>query len=464
MPVSPLTEQLARYIAAAAGRPLSPRVAEKARLHILDTLAAMLSGSRLDAGRLALAFAAKLGGAPEATLIGGKALVPAMHAALANGMSGHADETDDSHLAGRFHPGCGIVPAALAVAERQGATGQALLRAVVLGYDVGARLNLALGLANPATSRHSTHTLGITFGATAAAASLLRLSPAQIGHAMSYAAQQASGIPFWNRDSHHVEKAFDFGGMGARNGVFSALAVAEGFSAVDDPFAGTHNVFTAFGERPAQALLVDGLGERFEIEAASIKKWCVGSPIQAVLDALTALLEGVDLDPARVDAGALAQAPTRVARIDITMPDDRIHIVDDRDMPDVCVQHLAALLLIDRGLTFVTCHDVARMHDPAVLALRQCIRLIPSAELTAAIPARQAIVEIVTTAGQTLRHHARTVRGTPDNPMTSAEVEAKARDLIVPIIGDTRADELIASVRRLDTLPSVLELRPLLQA
>ena len=104
------------------------------------------------------------------------------------------------------------------------------------------------------------------------------------------------------------------------------------------------------------------------------------------------------------------------------------------------------------------------MHDPAVLALRQCIRLIPSAELTAAIPARQAIVEIVTTAGQTLRHHARTVRGTPDNPMTSDEVEAKARDLIVPIIGDTRADELIASVRRLDTLPSVLELRPLLQA
>ncbi|WP_446916816.1 MmgE/PrpD family protein, partial [Klebsiella pneumoniae] len=78
------------------------------------------------------------------------------HAALANGMMGHADETDDSHLGGRFHPGCGIVPAALAVAEREGRSGTDFLRAVALGYDIGARVTMALGYARPNTARHST--------------------------------------------------------------------------------------------------------------------------------------------------------------------------------------------------------------------------------------------------------------------------------------------------------------------
>ena len=446
------TEQLAAYIAAAGATELPAAVTEKTRLHTLDTLAAMLSGSRLDAGRLAVAFAAKLGGAPEATLIGAHTPVPALHAALANGMSGHADETDDSHLVGRFHPGCGIVPAALAVAERQNASGAALLRAITLGYDIGTRINLALGFSSPAKARHSTHTLGVTFGATAAAASLLQLSPRQVRYALSYAAQQASGIPFWQRDPHHVEKAFDFGGMGARNGVFSALAVAEGFTAVDDPFTGPHNMFTAFGEAAVPARLIEGLGQRFEIDAAAIKKWCVGSPIQSVLDALAALLS----------EGAIHA--TDIERVDITMPDDRIHIVDNRDMPDVCVQHLAALMLLDRGLTFASCHDAARMRDPAVLAVRDKTRLHPSAGLTVANPARQAIVEIVTTSGKTLRHHAKAVRGTPENPMTRVEVEAKARDLVTPIIGAARADQLIAAVAGLDALPSVRILQPLLQA
>ena len=449
--VSDVTARLAAYIAVAADTPLPDAVAAKTRLHTLDTLAAMLSGSRLEAGRLACRLAAKLGGVPEATLIGTPYVVSALDAALANGMSGHADETDDSHLAGRFHPGCAIVPAALAIAERQGASGARLVRAVALGYDVGARLNLSLGYRRPDTTLHSTHSLGATFGATAACAALLALTPEQVRWALSYAAQQASGIPFWNRDSRHVEKAFDFGGMGARNGVLSALVVSEGFSAVDDPFAGAHSVFTAFAENAQPSRLIEGLGERFEIEAAAIKTWCVGSPIQAVLDAVAAL------------QGASPVRASEIASIAITLPDDRIHIVDDRDMPDVCVQHLAALAIVDGTLTFESCHDAARMRDPAVLDVRRKIQLVPSPELTTAKPARQAIVEIMTANGETLRHHARAVRGTPENPMTPAEVEAKALDLVTPVIGAEKAARLVECVRRLDGLPSVLELRAVLR-
>jgi 2-methylcitrate dehydratase PrpD len=450
--ISRESQLLSEYIAAAGSRELPAAVIAKTKHHLLDTLAAILSGSQLRAGRLAAAYVQRLGGAQEATLVGTSLLLPAESAAMANGMAGHADETDDSHLAGRFHPGCGIVPAAFAVAEQQDRGGADLIRAVALGYDVGARLTMSLGYTSPNTATHSTHSLGTAFGAAAAAAALLRFDPVRVRHVLSYAAQQASGCPYWHRDSEHVEKAFDFGGMGARNGVAGAMMVAAGMSGVDDAFGGMGNFFFAFGQKPEPAVLTRALGSRFEIMEASIKKWCVGSPIQAVLDATTALVaeHGIGAEDAR--------------RIRITMPHDRMHIVDNREIVDICVQHLAALALLDGTVGFAAAHDEERMNDAAVRAVRGRIALIPSPELTAAVPARQAIVEIELADGRTVRHHAKAVRGTPDNPMTTAEIEEKAIDLVAPIIGRERANGLVEAVRRLDTIGSVRELRPFLRA
>lgn len=451
-PISPITMRLAGHIAGALDRPLDAAVAEKTRMHLLDTLVAILSGSRLKAGRLAVGYVETLGGRPDAMVIGTSLLTAPVHAALANGMAGHADETDDSHLGGRFHPGCGIVPAALAIAEATGASGNDLLKAVALGYDMGARFCLAMGYSGAYTALHSTHSLGPAFGAACAAAALLRLDARQVRHCLSYAVQQASGVPFWQRDEEHVEKAFDFGGMGARNGVYAATMVAAGFSAVEDPLSGKHNLFTAFAEAAAPERLTEALGERHEILNASIKKWCVGSPIQAALDSLTALMaeHGLKADD--------------VARLIAHMPDDRLHVVDDRKMPDVCLQHLLAITLIDGGLGFAAAHDYARMSDPAVLALRRRIQAVPSAELSAAVPARQAIIEIETTRGQRLVHRTRAVRGTPDNPMSRAEVAAKAKDLAMPVIGEARAGRLIDVIWDIERVDDVRALRPLLQA
>jgi 2-methylcitrate dehydratase PrpD len=268
-------------------------------------------------------------------------------------------------------------------------------------------------------------------------------------HLLSYAAQQASGIPFWNRDPHHVEKAFDFAAMPARNGTLGALMVASGFTGVDDPFTGQHNLFAAFAEKPDRAALVADLGGRFEIMRASIKKWCVGSPIQAVLDAIVAI------------TGGAPQSPDAIEAITITMPDDRIHIVNDRAMPDVCVQHMAAVVLLDGGASFAAAHDVARMQDAAVRAMRAKMTLAPSAELTVATPARQAIVEIRFADGTQRRHHAVAVRGTPENPMPEPEVEAKVLDLCAPLLGDIRAASMIEAVRTIEGRRA-RELRPLL--
>src|SRR4029078_8086469 len=149
-------------------------------------------------------------------------------------MAAHGDETDDSHLRGRFHPGCGIVPAALATAEHAGRSGNELLRAVALGYDIGARVIFALGFSKLYTDRHSTHSVATNFGATAAASAVLRLQPRHVRYALSSASQRAPGIPYRERAREHGEKGFDFGGMGARSGVPAAAMIASGLPGGDD--------------------------------------------------------------------------------------------------------------------------------------------------------------------------------------------------------------------------------------
>jgi 2-methylcitrate dehydratase PrpD len=436
--ISAPMRELSEYIAGALARPLPDMVVEKARHHILDTLAAMVSGSELKPGQVAIGYAKAQAGTPEASVVGTRLRTSAVNAALANGMLAHADETDDSHAPSRTHPGCAVVPAALAMAEHQRASGADFLRAVVLGYDICTRVNLALGPDALAQASHATHSIGGTFGAGAAAGALLGLNAMQIRHLLSYCAQQASGVACNVRDSEHIEKAFDFGGMPARNGVAAATMVAAGFSGVDDVFSGERNFLEAYSAAPEPSRLAEALGERFEIMTTNIKKWSVGSPAQAALDALTHLMEDADLVIGDV-AGIRVHLPTRSART-----------VDNAPMPDVNVQHLTALLLTDRALTFHSVHDHARMHDPAVLAVRRLIELAPSQELAEAHPPRQAIVEIALHDGRSLTHRTRAVRGTADNPMTRAEVEAKALDLMHGPLKAERARELVEACRRIE--------------
>jgi 2-methylcitrate dehydratase PrpD len=450
--ISMPTRRLSEYIAGALKRPLPDAVVEKARHHVLDTIAAMVSGSRLRPGRMAIGYGASLGGVPEASVVGTQLRTSATNAALVNGMLAHADETDDSHAPSRTHPGCAVIPAALAVAERNRASGERFLRAVVLGYDVAARMNYAIGADAFAAASRSTHSVGGVFGAGTAACALLGLDAVQTRHLMSYCAQQASGIGCNVRDSDHIEKAFDFGGMPARNGVAAATMVAHGFTGIDDVFAGERNFFEAYALEPNLSQLADALGERFEILSTNIKKWSVGSPAQSALDALTCLMEN--------------EKPTldEIAAIRVHLPARSSRTVDNAPMPDVNVQHLMALLLVDGHLTFRSAHNRERMRDQAILAVRGKIELVPSQELMEARPRRQAIVEIALRDGRRLSHRTIAVRGTADNPMTRAEVEAKALDLMADVLGPERAAKLVANCRTIERCRDVTELRPLWEA
>lgn len=445
--VSAITATLTEYVASTSNRALPDEVLATTKLHILDTLAAMISGSRLKPGAMAIRYVDGQGGNPQATVIGSQLLSSSVNAAFANGMMGHADETDDTHPYGPFHAGCGVVAAALATGELANKTGSDLVRSVALGFDVGARLLMALG-----GSRHNPSCMTNTFAAAASAASLLQFEPRQVRHVFSYAGQQASGMGYWDRDLEHIEKAFDFGGMGARNGVTAATLVALGCTAANDPFSGANNILSVLGNKPAPEALVTELGTRFEIMNATLKKWSVGLPLQAVLDSIAALLSN---HAVRAD---------KIKRVNVQISAGDVHIVDNNPNPDLCVQHLVALMIVDRGANFASVHDATRMQDPMVLAVRKLVQLTPSDELLAATPPHQAIITIQTRDGHFFEQRTRAVRGLAQNPMDRAEVASKALDLTAPIIGSARANELIAAIDRLDQFGPISALRPLLQA
>jgi 2-methylcitrate dehydratase PrpD len=252
------------------------------------------------------------------------------------------------------------------------------------------------------------------------------------------------------RDEGHVEKAFDFGGMPARNGVYAATMVAHGFTGVEDVLSGERSFYVANGREPEPEDQVQALGEDSEILRTNIKRWSVGSPIQAPLDSLVELI-----NEHRIAAEAVEKVVVRVAH-------QGANTTDDRNMPDICMQHMCAVMLLDGTVTFKSSHDERRMHHPRVLELRKKIELRGDDELTKAMPSRQGIVEVTLRDGRTLRHHMKAVRGTAENPMSRAEVDAKSYDLLAPVSGKARARKLCDAVWNLEALKDVRKLRPLL--
>ena len=421
--------KLATYMVEAANRALPPQIVEKCRMHILDTIGAAISGAQLLPGRTAISYVRSETGAADSTVLGTDIRAGAVMAAFGNGMLAHADETDDSHSESRSHPGCSVIPAALAMAEKLGATGEALLRAVALGYDVGTRVVRALGTGKLYDAGHATHSFAGGFGAAAAAGSIAKLNARQFRWLLSYAAQQTAGITSWRRDVDHIEKAFVFGGMPARNGVSAALMVAAGFTGVDDVFTGNRNFFSAFGREPDPSILVEGLGEHYALTATTIKKWSVGSPSQPVLDIGDRLIRDHNIVPEQIVS----------LKLRLSM---RESVVLDQRMADINVKHLLAVQLIDRGLSFHSSHDLTRISDPAVLAFQERIDLTLDPE----IKFRKPTMELRLTDGRTLVMQADDVRGSPANPMSREEVVEKFVGLVQEQLGPERACEIVEAL------------------
>ena len=446
--VTSSTGRLAAYMVRAPRASLPKEVAVRATHHLLDTLAAMASGTTLPVGRWALKYAGLQGSGSDASVVGLPGRFNSMIAAIANGMLAHADETDDSHAGSGMHPGCAILPAALAMAEKNRKSGSDLLRAMVLGYDVGPRLMASIGAVPGAPDRrYDTHSFGGTFGAAAAAGALASasLNDTQCRHLLSYAAQQTSGLASYPMDTGHVEKAFIFGGMPARSGMTAATMIETGFTGIDNDLEGANGFLYSRGmEKADAAKLSDALGERFEIMRTNIKKYSVGSPIQAPIDCLANIMRTHRVGPDDFESMVVYTAR---GEDKITRPDQL--------MSDLNIRYLLAVTLIDGGLTFRAAHDEARVHQPAIERITKNITIRANPALVSPESPRQGIIEFKTRDGHTFSNHVVKVRGVMENPMSTEEVIAKADDLLRTVMPAERAERATTTVLNIEKLTDV---------
>jgi 2-methylcitrate dehydratase PrpD len=434
-----IIDSLVEYMLAARRAALPQEVIQKGKSHLLDTLAAIVSGSTLKPGKLGLQHARALGGKEECCVLGSNLKTTPILAAFANGMSGHADETDDSNS--QLHPGCAIVPAALAIAESQNRDGDALLRAVILGYDVGFRFHQAF---EPRST-----SFGATFGCAAAAGTLAELDDLRLRYLISYAAQQASGSRAWVGDDDHIEKAFDYAAMPARNGVTAALLIQSGFTGNRDVLEGDQGIIKTYAPCDPVKVLSE-LGQRFTITSCLVKKYPVGSPMMETVDATLALLSKQTIPPEQVE------------KVIVRIPESGARTVNNRHMPDVNVQYMVAAILLEGKLTFETAHDYERFQNPRVLALKERVQLIGDKDLERSGHRFQGVVEITLKDGRALREHVINCRGRPENPMSPEEVEKKAAWLMEPVLGKTSVNQILESIRRIESVTSVRELTKLM--
>jgi len=447
-PAADITGRLARYMVEARSRTLPPKVALEGKHRILDTLGAMVSGAHLKPGEMAIKYIRAQGGVPEASVLTTDIKTSAVNAAMANAMLAHADETDDVELVTKTHPGSSSVAAAMAMAEREGSSGMDLLRAVTLGYDVCCRFLMALGPDLVRGTHRSAEGVGATFSSVAAAASLARLDETGMRYALSYAAQQVSGLWSWTQDTEHVEKAFDFAGMGARNGVMAVTMVQAGLTGVRDVFDCEHNVLEALSAQPRPEEMVADLGTRFYVTESAIKAYPVGYPIQAALDAFLVLRRENNL------------LPESVEHIVVRLPADGAGIVDNSSMPDVNCQYVIAVALVDGAMSFANAHSYERMADPKVRAVKERVELVADRKLMDPNAPRGGLVEVTLRNGKTVSHLTRHPPGTKENPLDTEGLNAKVRDLMAPVLGAERTEAVIQHVNALEALDNVQKLRP----
>jgi 2-methylcitrate dehydratase PrpD len=444
-----VTGRLARAIVAARSATLPDAVVLACKHHILDTFAAMVSGARMRPGIEAVRYVRALGGTPQASVVGADFRATAIDAALANAMCAHADETDDFEATTKAHPGSSSVPAALAMAEREGRSGQEFIRAVTLGYDLGCRLLMALGPDLVRGAHRSAEGTASTFCALGASAPLAQLDETQTRYAISYAAQQVSGLWSWVKDTDHIEKAFDFAGMGARNGVMAVTMVQAGMTGVCDVLDGTNNLFIALSTNPQPEEMLAGLGTRFYVTETAIKTFSVGYPIQSPLDAFLTL---------RAQEHLTAE---NVRSIVVKIPTDAVGIVGESAMPDVSLPHIIALALVKGRVSFADSDDAALMHDPSIVAQRAKVTVVGDPALMDPAAPRGGIVEVTMTDGRTVTHFTKYPPGTKENPLDTAAISAKARDLMTPVLGATKTAQLIDRLVHLEQLDDIRRLRPL---
>lgn len=402
---------------------VEPNLHERARLALADALVAMLSGRTLPAGRSCSAYVKARATYTKGTVreFATLSTISEQDAAFVNGTLGHSDETDDSNETARMHPGCSIIPAALAAAQTAEASLGDVLDAIAVGYDVGAAVNLGTwpDRRTMRLSILSVHHIGGLFGSLAAVLRIRRARPDIARRALGYAVQHAGGCLSCLADPEHTEKAVTFGGLPARSALFSYELAELGFSTCADPFSGNESFFAAFGHESDLDIIRERLSQVGRaMNETSIKRYPIGMPIQAACQAIEEL----------VGLGQTA-SPQSVL---VELPTERVAIVNARAARDISLQYVLALQLTMGRVDFGALHGITPAPDAAV-ELAKRIELVGAPDLDIDVNGFGTTLVARVTLMESEQKRTTIVawpKGTPRNPLGWDDMETKAVEVL----------------------------------
>ena len=452
----PVMPALCEFIAGSQTAKWPEEAFDLAKRHILDTLAAIVICRDLKPSVLARNFALAQSGEARknaVTILGTKERAALNDAIFASAMTGHGSEINDFCPSAFVQPGPPIVSVALGLAEQRAKSGEAVLRAVIAGYEISCRMPKALGVENLRRMGIANHGIGPVFGAGTAAASIMGLSRERIADLISYCSQLASGSWQWLLDIEHIEKAYVFAGMGAQNGLQAALLVEAGFTGVannlDQPggWMDSH-MFTAPGSDINRAYLIEDLGKRFELPLVAYKRYPVGGPTQPTVHALLGLTSKIDR--------------REVEHVKIEMPGLHVEAFQNAAMPALSLPYITAIILIDGELKFDQVDSRERFsNDAEVKDLMRKVEVLHDPQQThkpGTPRTESARVTITLTGGKKHEVFVGHVPGYPSHPMSREDVEEKALGLMAPKLGEQRARAVVESVAHIERITNAAEL------
>ena len=439
------SEILAEHFVTVAAKDLPAKLISDSKTLVADYLGVAIGGSQTHSGAIAARFANETGGKAEAGLIGHAGRVPAVHAAFANAISSHSIELDDVDVLALFHFSPPVVSAALAVAEREGSSGEDFITAVALGCEMMARASAAANNSLRDRGYHTTPTCGV-FGATIAAGRLLKLDVEQTVSALGMAGAQASGLMEMYGPS--MQKRFN-PGPAARNGVTAALMARLGFTGAATIFDGERGFLRAFTDHYDLDALTRDLGSDYPVYM-EYKAYSCARPIHNAIDCALNIRKQL-----REPIGAVSAITMR------RHPDWANYHLNKRPKTyheaQVSLPYSTAVALIE-GAALLPQYQDDKLGDPDILRLSDMIVVTPDPSLPRGV---SCLMTLTTTGGAVLTSQVDHPRGSIENPMSAEDMAAKAHLLGDPVVGAGAMDRLINSVRKVETLSGVAELMAL---
>ena len=437
-----ITSAFAKFLSGVRYEDLSPAAVNEAKRAVLDWAGCALAGSTHPTVGILLTTFDEMGSVPVATVIGkGGRKLGLLDAPVANGQMGHVLDFDDTHLGGVIlHTSTATLPALFALGEKRKSSGRDIITSMAVAFEAGIRVGQAAPRHHLA-GWHLTGTLG-TVAAAAASARLAGLNEQQTTFALGIACTQAGGMQ-QNRGSDCKSL---HAGKSAYHGVLASMLASNGFNSSPEILEGSLGFTKIFSAAQQNDAILAGLGREWMIAGNGYKPYACGVVLHPLIDAMIAVSRTTNRPASEIERIEVQVHPDVIRITGVDQPGSGL-------MSKFSANHAASVAYIDKagGITQFTNE---RSQDAGVQSLRRLI----SVKATPSFRLDQSAATVWTKAGAMHRAEIAHATGTVDNPMSDAALLAKFLGNAEPVIGETRARNVAATIAKLETLGDIGEL------